>query len=118
MNDHSDNDFDHPIDDSDEFVFTPDNFEVIMERMRGLNNFFNSHTVDQLVEGLDQLVEGVKRFQQIDSDGQHVISVDIIEKFSDFLISETLNELVRKDMVDVEWSDEHNDFVFKAKGDK
>lgn len=108
MNDYSDNDFDHPIDDSSEFVFTPDNFEVIMERMRGLNNFFNSHTVDQLVEGF-------KKFQQLGSDGQYVISVDIIEKFSDFLVSETLNELVRKDMVDVEWSDEHNDFVFSAK---
>jgi hypothetical protein len=43
------------------------------------------------------------------------MSVNLIEKFSDFLVGENLNELVKKGLVELAWSDEHNDFVFSAK---
>lgn len=91
-----------------EYPFSPDNFEPIMERMREVSEFFFTHTVEDLIEKF-------KKFQRIDKDGNYVMSIKIIEKFSDYLVSETLNELVEKGLVDYYWSDEHQDFVFKAK---
>jgi hypothetical protein len=104
------NDFEK-FESNSEYSFSPDNFEPIMERMRGVSEFFFTHSVEDLIEKF-------KKFQRIDKDGNYVMSIKIIEKFSDYLVSETLNELVEKGLVDYYWSDEHQDFVFKTKEDK
>jgi cytoplasmic iron level regulating protein YaaA (DUF328/UPF0246 family) len=96
------------FEDTKEYTFRPDDFEPIMERMRGMSTFFGTHTTEDLIEKF-------KKFQKIGLDGNYVMSIKIIEKFSDYLVSDTLNELVEKGLVDYYWSDEHQDFVFKAK---
>ena len=108
---YSDNDFGNSFEENAEYTFTPEHFPQIMERMRGVSTFFNTHTAEHLEESF-------KKFQKIGLDGKYILSIAIIEKFSDYLVSETLNELVQKGLVDYMWSDEHQDFVFKAKDDK
>ena len=108
FNDYSDNDFESPFEDSQEYSFTPDNMHPIMDRLRGMSNFFSAHTTEDLIEKF-------KKFQKINLDGKYVLSIKIIEKFSDYLVSDTLKELVDKDLIDYYWSDEYNDFVFSAK---
>jgi len=108
FNIYSDNDFDSPFDDNEEYTFTPEHMQPIMDRMRGMSTFFNAHTTEDLIEKF-------KKFQKIGLDGKYILSIKIIEKFSDYLISDTLNELISKNLIDYYWSDEHQDFVFSAK---
>jgi len=104
FNEYSDNDFEDNV----EYSFTTDNFEVIMDRMRSVSDFFQACEVDYLIEMW-------QKFQKPNPDGTYNMSVNLIEKFSDFLVGENLNELVKKGLVELAWSDEHNDFVFSAK---
>jgi len=104
LNDYSDNDFEA----NQEYSFDPQDFPQIMSRLRNVSAFFQTHTAEYLEEAF-------KKFQKIGSDGRYAMSIKIIEKFSDYLVSETLNELVQKGLVDYMWSDEHQDFIFSAK---
>ena len=108
LNDFSDNDFESPFEDILEYIFSPEMMPEIMERMKGISTFFDAHSVQDLMDKF-------KKFQQIGLDGKYILSTKIIEKFSDYLVSDTLNELVAKNLLDYYWSDEYNDFVFSAK---
>ena len=105
---YSDNDFESPFEDNREYSFTPDHMRPIMDRMRGMSTFFDAHTTEDLMYKF-------QKFQQVGLDGKYILSIKIIEKFSDYLVSDTLNELVAKNLLDYFWSDEYNDFVFSAK---
>ena len=108
LNDFSDNDFESPFEDILEYTFSPEMMPEIMERMKGISTFFDAHSVQDLMDKF-------QKFQQVGLDGKYILSTKIIEKFSDYLVSDTLNELVAKNLLDYFWSDEYNDFVFSAK---
>ena len=108
LNDFSDNDFESPFEENRDYTFSPEQMYPIMDRMRGMSTFFGAHSTEDLIEKF-------KKFQQIGLDSKYILSIQIIEKFSDYLVSDTLKELVDKDLIDYYWSDEYQDFVFSAK---
>lgn len=93
--------------DNDLMAFKPDKLSFIMNRIRGLSDFLASCELEYLEEKYNHYYPPV--------DGEYYISVDHINKFIDYLVSDTLKELTDKGLVDVLWSEEHNDFVFSAK---
>ena len=107
MNDeniYSDNDFEN----NQVYFFEPKDLEVIMGRLQGVSEFFSYCQVDDLMQMW-------QKFQKLNEDGMYSMSLDIVSKFTDFLVNDSINELIAKDLIDYQWSDEHNDFVFTTK---
>lgn len=103
FNDFSDNDFENDR----VYTFDPKDLTAIMERLQAATEFLSNCD-------LEDLEEMWQKFQKKDQDGMYQMSLEIVSKFTDFLVSDALNALVAKNLIDYEWSDEHNDFVFKC----
>lgn len=63
---------------------------------------------------LPQLVEEFKQFQK-PVDGVYHISVDIYLSFVNFILNNSLMELVKQGLVDYSFDSDKGDFVFKLK---
>lgn len=93
--------------DDEMFAFDEDKLYEVMKIMKNASELLETCDTDYLCEQFRKLYPP--------KDGIFEINEDRLIKLNSAVLSDTLQELVKQDLVDMSWSDEANDFIFSAK---
>lgn len=89
------------------FAFEEANLAEVLKMMKQCSELLDTCDVDYLCE--------IYREMYPPKEGIMEISEERLQELNRKVLSETLQELVKKNLVDVSWSDTENDFIFNLK---
>lgn len=95
--------------DEDEFEFGEDDLFKVLSYMKNCSEMLMNCDTEELCEHYRRLYPPV--------DGLFLFSESRMNHLNTEMINITLQELVKRDLVEMSWSDTKNDFVFSLKED-
>jgi len=95
--------------DEDEFEFMEEDLYKVISNMKNCSDMLMACDTEELCEHYKMLFPAVN--------GVYVISESRLQHLNAEMINITLRQLVKKDLVEMSWSEIKNDFVFSLKED-
>jgi hypothetical protein len=102
---HEEEDFDN----QDVYECNAEVIEQVLDRLKVASEFLMLSETAELAKHYQFLYPAV--------DGVYTITENRVHKLASYMFNLTANELVKKGVIELLWSDKENDFVFKIKDD-